>query len=254
LAPAADFKEFALKLRMLMAVGSMSLLLAGAASSKETPGQAVDSGTFGVFVNGQRVATETFSVQQTPAGSAASSQVKAEGGTDPGQRSDLKLSPGGDLIRYEWHDLSAGKSELTVAPNDQFLIEHVTTAAGEKTADQPFMMPTSTMVLDNNSFVQRELLVWRYLGSSCKQDKGKMQCPTTPAQFGVLVPQERVSMSVSLQVVGKEKVKIKGTDRDLLKVSLKQESGDWLLYVDDQDRFKLIRITVPANNAEIVRD
>lgn len=243
-----------MKLKTLIAVGSMSLLLASAGSAKEVPAQAVDSGSFGVFLNGQRVATETFSVQQSAAGSTATSQVKAEGTADPGQRSELKLSPGGDLVKYEWHDLTAGKSELSVAPNDQFLIEHITPAAGEKSSEQPFLMPTSTMVLDNNSFVQRELLVWRYLGSSCKQDAGKMQCPMSPAQFGVLVPQERTSMSVSLQLVGKEKVKIKGADRDLLKVSLKQESGDWMLYLDDQDRFKLIRIVVPSNNTEVVRD
>ncbi len=166
----------------------------------------------------------------------------------------MKISAGGDLIRYEWHDLGEGKSELSVAPNDQFLVEHITAHAGEKPSEQPFLMPQSTMVLDNNSFVQRELLAWRYLGSSCKPDNGKMQCPTAPALFGVLVPQERTSMSVSLQLVGKEKVKIKGADRDLLKVSLKQESGDWMLYLDDQDHFKLIRILVPSNNTEVVRD
>jgi hypothetical protein len=110
------------------------------------------------------------------------------------------------------------------------------------------------MVLDNNTFVQRELLAWRYLGSICKQESGKTQCPMSPAQFGVLVPQERTSMSVSLQLVGKEKVKIKGVERDLLKMSLKQDSGDWTLYLDDQDKFKLIRILVPSNNTEIVRD
>jgi hypothetical protein len=242
-----------LTFKRVMVVSAL-MLLATAAVAKETPAQAVDSGSFGVFVNGQRVATETFSVQQVAGGSAATSQLKAEGGADPGQRSELKISAGGDLIRYEWHDLGESKSELTVAPNDQFLIEHITARAGEKASEQPFLMPQSTMVLDNNSFVQRELLAWRYLGSSCKADNGKLQCPTAPAQFGVLVPQERTSMSVSLQLVGKEKVKIKGADRDLLKVSLKQESGDWMLYLDDQDHFKLVRILVPSNNTEVVRD
>ncbi len=235
-------------------IAGVLVLLSTVAMSKENPAQAVDSGTFGIFVNGRRAATETFSVQQVAGGSVATSQLKGEGGTDPGQRSELKISAGGDLIRYEWHDLGEQKSELNVAPNDQFLIEHITARAGEKASEQPFLMPQSTMVLDNNSFVQRELLVWRYLGSSCRPDNGKMQCPTTPAQFGVLVPQERTSMSVSLQLLGKEKVKIKGADRELLKVILKQESGDWMLYLDDQDHFKLVRILVPANNTEIVRD
>jgi hypothetical protein len=244
------------KVGSVIAVAGVWLLLASlaAAGTKEGPGQAVDSGSFGVFVNGRRVATETFSVQQSASGSAITSQVKAEGGTDPGQRSDLKLSPAGDLLRYEWHDLTPSKAELTVVPNDQFLVEHISTGVGEKPAEQPFLMPASTMVLDNNSFVQRELLAWRYLGSICKQDNGKTQCPMSPAQFGVLVPQERTSMSVSLQLVGKEKVKINGVERDLLRLNLKQDSGDWGLYLDDQNMFKLMRIVVAGSNTEVVRD
>ena len=222
--------------------------------AKEAPSQQVDSGSFGVFVNGQRVATETFSVEKTGEGSTISSQVKAEASSDAGQKSELKISPAGEMLRYEWHDLSASKAELTVAPKDQFLVEHVSTGPSDKPLVQPFLMPSSTMVLDNNSFVQRELLAWRYLGSACKQEGGKTQCPTAAAQFGVLVPQERSSMSVSLQVAGREKVKVKGAERDLLKVVLKQESGDWNLYLDDQDQFKLMRIVVAGNSTEIVRD
>lgn len=229
-------------------------LLLASAFARETPANAVDSGSFGVFLNGQRVATETFSVQQSGAGSTVASQVKADGGADLGQKSELKITAAGDLIRYEWHDLAGSKAELSVAPNNEFLMEHITMGPGQKQAEQPFMMPVSTMVLDNNSFVQRELLVWRFLGSACHQEKGQTQCPTTAASFGVLVPQERTSMAVSLQVMGKETVKIKGVDRSLLKVTLKQDSGDWMLYVDDHDQFKLMRIVVAGNGTEIVRD
>lgn len=248
-------EESAVKVnRRIGAIGILLAALSASASAKENLGQAVDSGSFGVFLNGRRVATETFSVQQTAGGSTVTSQLKAEGGADPGQRTELKLSAGGDLVRYEWHDLSGNKAELNVSPNDQFLIEHISMGAGEKAAEQPFLMPVSTMVLDNNSFVQRELLLWRYLGSVCKQAAGKTQCATNATQFGVLVPQERTSMSVSLQVMGKEKVKISGADRDLLKVRLKQDSGDWILYVDDQNSFKLMKIEVPSNNTEVARD
>jgi hypothetical protein len=110
------------------------------------------------------------------------------------------------------------------------------------------------MVLDNNFFVQRELLVWRYLGSTCKQESGRTQCPMTPAEFGVIVPQERSSMRVSLQLMGKEKVKIGNTDRDLLRVNLKDDAGEWALWVDDQNMFKLVRILVASNNTEVLRD
>jgi hypothetical protein len=248
-------EEMVVKANFRIATMCVLLVVISAhASAKEVPAQAVDAGAFGVFMNGRRVATERFSVQQTAGGSAVTSQLKAEGSTDPGQRTELKLSVGGDLIRYEWHDLSGNKAELTVAPNDQFLMEHITTGGGEKPTEQPFLMPVSTMVLDNNTFVQRELLLWRYLGSVCKQDGGKTQCSTKATQFGVLVPQERISVSVSLQVMGKEKVKINGADRELLKVLLKQDTGDWTMYVDDQNMYKLMRIEVPGNNTEVVRD
>src|SRR5581483_368273 len=114
--------------------------------------QGIDSGSFGVFVNGHRVATETFTIKQGTGGnSTVSSQVRQEGSDNPGQNSELQISAGGDLIHYEWHD-SGSKAQLVVAPNDQFLLERITTTAGEKPAEHPFLMPLSTMVLDNNFF------------------------------------------------------------------------------------------------------
>ncbi|HZC22771.1 MAG TPA: hypothetical protein VE866_05480, partial [Candidatus Binatia bacterium] len=45
---------------------------------KEKPAaaQTVDSGSFGIFVRGQRVATETFSIQQQNGASSIKSQFK----------------------------------------------------------------------------------------------------------------------------------------------------------------------------------
>ena len=83
---------------------------------------------------------------------------------------------------------------------------------------------------------------------------GKTQCPLSPAEFGVIVPQERSSMRVSLQLVGKEKVKVGSADRDLLRVNLKDDSGEWALWLDDQNMFKLVRILVASNNTEVLRD
>ena len=237
------------------------LLLAGGLAvyakdkEKESPGQMVDSGSFAVLKNGRRVATEKFSIQKNASGSTVTSQLDAAADVDTAkQNSELRLTPSGDLIRYEWHDVIPGKADLVVTPNDQFLIEKITTAVATKAAEQPFLMPTSTMILDNNSFVQREVLVWRYLASSCKQESGKTLCPKEPAQFGVLVPQDRTSMKVTVEPVGMEKVKINGTERELLHLHLKDDSGDWMLWLDDQNSFKLVRIVISGDNTEILRD
>lgn len=247
----------AVRYAMVLA-GVLALVLPGSAFGKppkdKESGQNVDSGTFAIFTNGRRVATETFSVQEVAGGSQISAQVKTEGSETPTQSSELRISAAGDLVRYEWRDLSGSKASLVVTPNDQFLIERVTTSSGEKPAEQPFLMPSSTMVLDNNFFVQRQLLVWRYLGSSCKQDGGKLQCPLSPADFGVLVPQDRTSMRVSLQVIGREKVKVNAAERDLLRLDLKEDNAQWSIWIDDQNAFKVMRIVIGGANTEVVRE
>ncbi len=48
--------------------------------NKDNAAQMVDSGSFGVFLNGHRIATETFSIQQNATGSTATSQFKTEEG------------------------------------------------------------------------------------------------------------------------------------------------------------------------------
>jgi hypothetical protein len=240
----------------VLCVASVALWLAAPGFSKEKdfPGQVVDSGSFAVFKSGQRIATETFSIQESATGKTITTHLKLSGDV-AAQASELKLSPSGDLVRYDWHELGAGKSELTITPNDQFLIEKITTAASpDKPIDQPFLMPTSSMILDNNTFVQRELLAWRYLASNCKPEKGVGRCSEAPAQFGVLVPQDRISMSVTLELVGKEKVTVNNVERELLRINMKDDSGDWALWLDEQNMFKLIRIVVPSNSTEIVRE
>jgi hypothetical protein len=59
-------------------------------------------------------------------------------------------------------------------------------------------------------------------------------------------------MKVSLTPVGKEKLKIKGAERELLRLNLKDDSGEWALWLDDQ--YKLMRSLVAADNTEVVRD
>lgn len=223
--------------------------------AKEQTGQTVDSGSFGVFVNGQRVVTETFNIQQAPTGNTVNSELREEGSKDkPTQSSQMQLSGTGELIRYNWRELSPGKTQLEVIPNDQFLIERVTVNPGEKPAEQPFLLPSSTVVLDNNFFIHRELLAWRYLGQNCKNDAGKVQCPTSPISFGTIVPQDRLSMRVTLEPVGKEKVQVRGTDRELARFNLKFEGGEWAMWLDDQDHYKVVKISIPSEKTEVVRD
>ena len=73
--------------------------------------QTVDSGSFGVFVKGQRVATETFKIEQQNGASIIKSQLKETSGAEgASQKSQLDMTASGELLRYEWSQASGGSS------------------------------------------------------------------------------------------------------------------------------------------------
>ena len=240
-----------MKLKTLVFAAAIILTAVSLCAAKTEPGEVVDSGSFGVFVNGKRVATETFSVNQSSAGSIAKSQLKLDNGGG-NQTSELELSPAGQLRRYEWHELSPGKGESIVLPNGEFLTERLTPGPGEKPFEQPFLVGTNTSIVDDYFFLHREILAWRYLASACIQQKGNFQCRTDKVQLGTLVPRQRSSMLVSVQYLSREKVNIGGVARELTKFSLNSESGDWFIWLDDN--LRLVRILIPAENTEVLRD
>jgi hypothetical protein len=225
-----------------------------ATPEKETPGQTVDSGSFGVFMNGKRVATETFSIHQGSAGSSVTSRFKTEAGPDPAeQSSELQLTANGELKSYEWKEISPGQSQATILPIKDFLSERYSSGPTDKTKEQPFLLPVSTNILDDYFFIQREVLAWKYLATSCKQEKGAINCPMKEkAQLGTLNAHARASALVNLQFSGREKVLLHGAEHELIRLDLKSESGDWVLWLDDS--LKLQRIVDAANTTEVVRD
>lgn len=232
-------------------LGAILLCTVSLCAARTDPGQVVDSGSFGVFVGGKRVATETFSVHQAPTGSVAKSELKVDAGAGS-QVSELEIGANGQLRRYEWHELSPGKGESVVVPNGEFLTERLTPAPGEKPFEQPFLVSASTSILDDYFFLHREILAWRYLASACTLKEGNFQCKTEKVQLGVLIPHQRTSMLVSVQYLSREKVTIAGVARELTKFSLNSEAGDWFIWLDDS--LKLVRILIPAENTEVLRD
>lgn len=225
-----------------------------AADKKDKPkppgSQMVDSGSFGVFVKGQRVVTETFSVQQENGVSVVKSQLQEAGSTAAGQHSDLRFTSSGELVRYEWNN---GSGSLVVTPSNDFLLEKISVSGSAKPAEQPFLMPSTSLILDNNFFVHREVLAWRYLAAACHNDSAGMKCAPSD-EYGALVPQDRTSLRVRMEMVGREKVTIRGSERDLVRLNLMGDAFSWALWVDDKDQFKLMRVVIADANTEVVRD
>jgi hypothetical protein len=242
---------------LLAACAFAAFSLAGAADKKDkakpAANQIVDSGSFGVFIRGQRVATETFKIEQQNGASIIKSQVKETSGSDAAsQKSELDMTANGELLRYEWSQASG--SSLNVSPGNDVLLERMSASGSGKPAEQPFLMPSTSAILDNNFFVHREVLAWRYLAADCKPAGGDLKCQQGPAPFGALVPQEHISISVRMELVGKEKISIRGAERELLRLNLTGDDFAWALWLDDHDQFKLIRVAIPADNTEVIRD
>jgi len=239
---------------LLSAVATVAAEKSGDKKDKVKPSapQMVDSGSFGVFIKGQRVITETFNIEQESDYSSITAQLKETAGATPtDQKSTLEITSSGQLVRYEWSQAAGGS--LIVLPRDEFLIEKITATGTAKAAEQPFLMPNTSTILDNNFFIHREVMAWRYLATApCHGDAGNRRCQ--PEEYGVLVPQDRTSLRVRMELVGKEKVTIRGTERELLRLNLRGEGFDWALYLDDHDRYKLMRVAIPADNTEVVRD
>jgi len=227
------------------------LPLAAKEKDKQPPAQAVDSGSFGVFSAGHRVATETFSIRQAPDGSVVSSEFKSEQGEQKAaQSSELDLTPSGDLRRYTWKESLPEKIEATVEPSEAFLVERFGNP-GDKPGEQSFLLPASTSILDDYFLIQREVLAWRYLATACRPNKGPLQCPKQKVQFGTLNPHARSSMAVSIEFAGRDKLTIRGTEHEFNRFVLRSENGDWAFWLDDQ--FKLVRL-LADNGTEVVRD
>jgi hypothetical protein len=221
-------------------------LNAGKPKAPPTPAaKVVDEGTFSVAINGNRVLTETFSIKQNAQGSVTKSEIRVSG--KPTQNSEMTMGANGNLIRYEWNDLQTAKGKNVVEPSNDFLVEHYAAPDG-KVGEQPFLMPSSSVILEDAFFSHRELLLWRYFGASC----GKMPCQFTKTQYGVIVPRQRLSSMVSVEFVGSEKAVVKGTTKELSKFRITTEGPDWFAWVDEE--FKIQKISVPEDGTEVVRD
>ncbi len=228
-------------------------LVAGKPKQPVAGPSTVDEGTFNVFVNGARVASEVFSIKKQGDTNVTKSELRLGDGK-PAQTAEMSLMGDGSLQKYEWKELEAPKGQNTVEPQNGFLIEHFSTPDG-KIGDQPFLMPSTTTILDDFFFSHRQLLMWRYLGSSCvaqQQPPNAKGCELSKTQFGVVVPRQRISSMVSIEYTGPDQITLKGQQRILSKFKMSTEGPDWFLWLDEN--YKLQKVTIPETNTEVVRE
>jgi len=237
------------------------LLLPVFAAAKDKPkeqkkpaaaNQMVDSGSFGIFRGGRRVATETFQVKQNAGSSVTTSEIKTEDGSDVVENSELSMTAGGEIIKYLWRQTKPEKHEAVLEATDQVLVQHITLDSKEdKNAakDIPYLLSPTVPVLDDYFFVHRELLLWRYMGYACPDMNN---CKLSKTQYQIIVPRQHSSAMVSLEFTGKEKVKLKGADTELYHFLLHADEVEWSLYLNDQ--LNMVMVEIPSEQTEVLRD
>ena len=211
----------------------------------------VDQGAFGIFQNGQLVATEKFTIRQFPNSSTTSSDLHVENGQSDNldQSGELTLLPNGTLSRYEWKQLAPPHNSAIVEPSEDFLTMHI--VANGKASEQPFFLTPSAFVLDDYFFATREVLLWRYLATSCKPRPNGDGCDLTRTRFPILIPRRRTSAEVYVEFKGYDDTPLNGRPQHLRHFVLQTDGPEWHLWLDPNQ--KLLRISIPDTSTEVLR-
>ncbi len=243
--------------RALAAVAALSLLAANLAARAHSPwhseappaahaaGQLTspstiveDKGKFHVLVGGAPAGQEQFSIAPDGANWLArgNAEVQVPNAQATRVTGTLTLKSDGTPVKYEWSTQGAKKASATVdfaggVATIELRLE------GQKPFTQQFFFPSARiLVLDNNLFHQYAIVARLYDW----QKKGEQN-------FAVLVPQTMTPGTVKVQSLGPQAVD--GKQLELLRVKTDDLEVD--LYLDN---LRLIRIAVPASNAEVVRE
>lgn len=217
---------------------------------KNSSSKVVDSGSFGVFMDGKRIATEKFRIEQGADIGIINSEIKVDDGNNKAEQSaEMQVANNGELRLYKWRSTVPTHEETIVEPKENFLIEHLTTA-DQKKRDVPYILPLTTVILDDFFFSHRELLVWRYLASGCLRKDDQLACGAS--HFGILVPRQHLAANTVVELLGREKITLKSGEKEFNKIKLDADGTTWLFWVDDD--YKVVKIAIPSNKVEVLRD
>jgi hypothetical protein len=227
---------------MTIAAGAMSAAPGGLAKAMAAGSASVlvaDKGKLKILVNGQPAATEEFEIHPDGDHWIAQGAVEVKPAQGPASRvhAHLTLQPDGTPVNYQWKTEGAKKASASIAfQNSIATIELQLENAKPFTQQFTFTSP-QIAVLDNNVYHQYAILAHLYDGTK----KGVQT-------FSVLVPQEMVPGSVTVESLGSSSSS--GAALEELRV----KSADLEVDVFMDPKGRLMRILVPSANAEIVRE
>lgn len=230
----------------------LSILLfatsAFAADSKSP--SVVDSGQLSIVVNGKKVATENFTMQQGANGSSVTSRLTFDdGATKAQQESELELGTDGAIRKYTWQEKEPGKARLTAEPQDKSFIvvrQKETDAAAPKDSTHPVDISATTIV-DDNFYSHLQVLMWRYLALSCPNQ----QCRFGEQKLPVFVPHQEMAQLFTITFEGNDTLRLRQGRTDVTKFRVITEGGEMHVWMQGT---KLMKLLMPAAAVEVTRE
>ena len=231
---------------LLVAAAGFTAILGASASAlpRSNRGQstfAPDKGTFTILVNGKAAGKETFEL--SPNGQNWLVRGTAEilgpnGAANSATRitGTLQLHADGTPVHYEWS--TDGDKQASCAVNFDGLTASVEPhIPGAYPYSQQFTFNSQPIiVLDNNLYDQYGVLARLY-------DWSKKGVQT----FSVLVPQEITAGTVTAESRGAQNI----GGKKLEELYVRAEGNELSIFLDAE---RVVRISVPGANAEIVRE
>ena len=198
-----------------------------------------DKGKFRIVLDGNVVGSEDFEISSSGEAWMARGSTTAHvpGGTDIKATGQLKLSPDGAPMHYEWSaQLEKKATGIVDFVNSTAKCSIDLGLATPILKEFTFTSPR-VAVLDNNLYYQYDVLAQMYDWKA----GGKQTFP-------VLIPQDMVPGSISVESIGQQQVE------NATYESLRVNSTDLeiLLYVDATHR--MVRLDVPSSKVTIKRE
>ncbi|MFZ0821605.1 MAG: hypothetical protein WAM91_16190 [Candidatus Acidiferrales bacterium] len=196
-----------------------------------------DKGKFAIVIGGQTVGTEDFSISHE--GDHWVARGTTEFHVQTGSYKvigELRLNAAGAPLKYVWTTEGDKKASSTTEFDGLTAKITLNLGNGDKPISQDFTFASPVVVLDNNLYHQYEVLARVYNWAA-----------GGPQNFAVLIPQQQTPGMVTAESRGS--TMLDGMRFDQLAVHT--TNLELMLYLDAAHR--LIRLSVPASNAEIRR-
>lgn len=225
------------------------LLIAVAWAADTKAPSIVDSGSFAVLLQGRRVATENFTMQQSGSGNSVSSKLNFDNGrTTAQQQSELEIAGDGSLRKYVWQEIQPGKAKVTAEPQDKtFIVVKQTQSDTDAGKDSTHPLDvTVTSIVDDNFYSHVQVLLWRYMAMSCSQQSGcrEMKLP-------VFVPHQQMAQLFTVNFVGNDTLRLKHGSVQAGKFRVQTEGGEMHVWMDG---VRMVRLAMPTSQVEVVRE